>query len=524
MKLFFGRYIFLYLFIGLVEAKAQTHDVVISPEANLNLDIQDIKGGHLSTTIKPYQQSPSLVDTAKSVSTFFKDHLNLLAYKSKEVNFTLNPVIVGSTSFSSEDTERLFVYSRGLELRGTIDQKVAFYSFFTENQARYPKYVRDVIDSTLVIPYEGFWKQFNVSGVDFLRTQGYIDFGFSKSVSAQLGFGKNTVGNGLRSLVLSDFANNYPYFRIATKTKPFDYTNLFAELITNVRGGTFGLFGSGTFSKKYLAFHHLNFKIKPNLHIGLFESVVFGDSTSGFQLEYLNPVIFYRAVEQQNASSANAFVGMDFKWNIRNRYSFYGQLMIDELIVNEALAGEGWWGNKQGFQLGWKYVDVFGIKDLYAQIEFNRVRPYTYAHSDGFTSYSHYNQPLAHPLGANFTEWYGRLYYSFSPQLSLNIMGLYTQYGNDIGNGNYGRDILKNYVERAATDDPRSPEYGVKHLQGAKTDLTMIFLRGTFRWKYNLSLDAEVTFRNESSARVSHRTTIFGVSIRMNAPSRTYLF
>ena len=282
-------------------------------------------------------------DSTKSRKPFwnklFEYPADLYYYEDKNLELHVNPVIHFSYGRANDAIGSTYVNSRGAEIQGRIDNKIAFYTMLTENQARYPEYINNVRDSTLVVPYEGFWKQFATTGVDFFRAQGYIDFGFSKSISAQLGFGKHFVGNGVRSLILSNYSNNYPYLRINTETKIFDYTNIFAELISGVRGGTFGLEGTGGFGKKYMAFHHLNVKIKPNFHIGLFESVMYGDSTGGLKVEYLNPIIFYRAVEQQNGSEDNALIGMDFKWNIRNRVSLYGQLVIDEMIIGEVL---GW--------------------------------------------------------------------------------------------------------------------------------------------------------------------------------------
>lgn len=458
---------------------------------------------------------------------FFKNPADFMYYEGENLNLQINPVLNFAFSKTNDALGSVFVNSRGAEVRGLIDKKVAFYTILTENQARYPAYVNAIKDSTLVIPYEGFWKQYAGSGVDFFRAQGYVDFGLTQSISAQVGFGKHFVGNGVRSLILSNYANNYPYLRINTSTKIFDYTNIFAELISGVKGGTFGLRGTGNFGKKYMAFHHLNMKIKPNLHVGLFESVMYGDSTrSGLKLEYINPIIFYRAVEQQNGSEDNALIGMDFKWNIKNRVSLYGQLVIDEMIIGEVFSGNGWWGNKQGFQLGAKYVDPFGLQNLMIQAEINRVRPYMYAHEDGFTSYSHYNLALAHPLGANFTEYIGRAYYRLSDRWNFEGMVMAASYGNDLDNINYGRDILKNYVIRRPNGNGGSLQYGNTHLQGNKTDLLMGFFRTTYMWKHNVFIDADFTLRKESDSKglINSSSTIAGLSFRWNVPSRHYLF
>lgn len=543
--------LFLLLILSIACANGQSADFVLGHQVYQTLEMEDIRSENtFYSTFKPVARKGVYhflgepadgylgkelrefsMDSSKSkkpiLKKLFEYPADLFYYHDENLDLHVIPVAQFSFGASNEiGASSLFVNTRGLEIRGTIDEKISFYTYLTENQAKLPQYVNAVRDSTIAIPYEGFWKQYDDTGVDFLRAQGYVDVGLSKSISAQLGFGKHFVGNGVRSLILSDYSNNYPYLRINTQTKLFEYTNVFAELIADVRGGSFGVLGVGGFSKKYMALHHLNVKVRPNLTIGLFESVMYGDSTGGLKVEYLNPIIFYRAIEQQNGSEDNAFVGLDFKWNIKQRLSLYGQLAIDELIVSEAFSGSGWWGNKQGIQLGAKYVDAFGIDNLMLQGELNKVRPYMYAHEDGFTNYSHYNLALAHPLGANFTEYLGRANYRLNEKWNFEGVLMMASYGNDIGDVNYGRDILKDYTIRRLDSNGASIEFGNDHLQGNETDLFFAFFRTSYMWKHNLFVDVEATLRNEKDANglVDTSSTIFGLSFRWNVPTRNYLF
>ncbi|MEM6642688.1 MAG: hypothetical protein AAF616_06890, partial [Bacteroidota bacterium] len=228
-------------------------------------------------------------------------------------------------------------------------------------------------------------------------------------------------------------------------------------------------------------------------------------------------------VEQQNGSADNAFVGLDFKWHIKNRFSLYGQLIIDELIVDEVFARNGWWGNKQGVQLGLKYIDAFGLDGLMLQSEVNRVRPYTYAHEDGFTNYSHYNLALAHPLGANFSEYLARALYNLGDRWIFEGVLLASRYGNDIGDENFGRDILKDYTIRRNVPDP---DFGNDHLQGNEVSLLMVFSRVTYMLRHNVFIDLEATYRSESDENgfLTSKNAILGFSFRWNMPARKYLF
>ncbi len=159
------------------------------------------------------------------------------------------------------------------------------------------------------------------------------------------------------------------------------------------------------YPKKYAVVHHLSYNAAKWLNLGLYENVVFSRADY-FDFSYLNPVIFLVSAQQQNGSPDKTTAGIDFKANIGHSTQFYGQLVINEFVFSQILHySRGWWGNKQGLQLGFKYIDIFNVKNLDLQIETNLVRPYTYSHNDTVSNYSHYNQPLAHPLGSNFSEF-----------------------------------------------------------------------------------------------------------------------
>ncbi|WP_258102959.1 capsule assembly Wzi family protein [Marinoscillum sp. MHG1-6] len=452
----------------------------------------------------------------------YEYHSDFYSHSSKDFDLHVNPVIVFEGGKENRTKDLLFQNYRGLEIRGTIDEKVSFYTLLNENQARYPHYVRNVTDSTLGVPYEGFWKQYNVTGIDFLRAQGFINFDISRHINAQFGYGNHFIGNGRRSLILSDFGNNYPYLRLQTKIWKFQYTNIFAQLTAETAGGSFGLLGTGSFPRKYLALHHLDLSVSDKLNIGLFESVIFGRPDSlgnGYRLEYLNPVIFYRALEQQDGSSDNAIIGLDFKWNPLRRISLYGQLVIDELIISKALSGDGYWENKQGFQLGIKYPDAFGIKTLHLQAEWNQVRPYTYAHQNNYTSYSHYNLPLAHPLGANFKEVLFVANYRPIDRLEIESQFLLAQYGNDFDSLSYGKNILKSYGLKTG-------EINIDLLQGNKTNLVLFQTRASYQCYHNLFIDLLFIYRKERFALglQDFQSQIFTAGIRYNFGWRDYIF
>lgn len=127
-------------------------------------------------------------------------------------------------------------------------------------------------------------------------------------------------------------------------------------------------------------------------------------SPSWIRCKLLEPYTILRPTEYSLGSSDNAFVGFNFKIKLFKKQQLYGQILLDEFLLKEVVANYGWWANKQAFQIGFKNFDMFKITHFNFQTEFNYVRPYTYAHGSVQQNYGHMNQPLAHPLGANFWE------------------------------------------------------------------------------------------------------------------------
>lgn len=436
----------------------------------------------------------------------------------------LNPVLHFGIGKGNHTDELLFVNTRGVQIRTTIANKLGFYTYIADNQARFPAYVREMVDSLGAVPSAGFWKDFKENGVDFLTARGYFTFNALKVINFQFGNDRHFIGEGYRSLFLSDYSSPYLFLKINTKFWKVNYTNLFTQLTADVEKA------NNVFPKKYAVFHRLSLNLTDNFQIGAFESVIFtrhdNNKNDTFDLAYLNPIIFYRSVEQGLGSADNAILGLDYSWIIGNSIQLYGQLLLDEFKLDEIRRenGKGWWANKHGFQLGVKYIDALSIENLDLQAEINTVRPYTYTHFNDFSlqvsSYSNYNQALAHPLGANFREFIGILRYQPIPKLRFTAKVIYAKWGEDDGK-NRGGNILQNSVTRDPAD-----EYGNFIGQGIETNTLFADLTATYQLKHNLFIDLKQIVRNKDSQDDSRdlNTTFSSFSIRLNIAQRVHEF
>ncbi|CAN5146365.1 hypothetical protein BH09BAC3_BH09BAC3_25210 [soil metagenome] len=468
------------------------------------------------------------------LKNFYEKKSDLLFVDIPELDLHISPVLYVGMGKDSRMNNSLFVNTRGVEIRGMIDKKIGFYTYLSDNQARLPQYAMDYGSAYgyYTIPHVGFWKDFKNGGIDFFEARAYIDFNITKHIWMQFGHDRTNIGNGYRSLIYSDFAPPTQFLRANAKVWKFNYLFQLNRMTAGFNASSTGASGGQKYPEKYVAFHQLSLNIGKKLNIGVFESVVFSPqdslNNSSFELSYLNPVIFYRAIEQQNGSSDNVILGLDFKWIAAKRLSFYGQFVLDEFVLKNVTDGNGWWANKFAIQGGLKYIDVAGIRNLDLQLEGNVVRPFTYSHANLFTSYTNYLQPIAHPLGANFYEVAGIVRYQPIPKLNFTLKASYVKTGRDesvaaIAAGasfvNWGGDINKSY-------NSRIQEYNNKIAQGYDNTIIYADLLASYMLRHNFFIDFKGTVRNSTSPNVyfNNNSTITSLALRWNIAARSYDF
>ncbi|MBC7885465.1 MAG: hypothetical protein H7X99_08315 [Saprospiraceae bacterium] len=455
---------------------------------------------------------------------FYKSQANFLQLETPAFSVFINPVAHMSYLKESGNENVIFQNTRGIEIRAYIDQKVYIYTQLLENQRSYLSFIDDRIQKFGTIPGQGSWKNYESSvigklkGYDFFNARAYVGFNPVKSINMEFGHGNHFIGNGIRSLLLSDYSHNYFYLKFNTRIWKFQYQNIFAEMAP-----TSTLFNQDDklLPKKYTATHYLAFKPNTKFEVGLFETVIF-TRENHFEFQYLNPVILYRAVEHFLDSPDNVMLGLNVKWNTVKGISLYGQLILDEFKLSEVRKRSGWWANKFGGQFGIKYINVLGVDHLDLQVEYNVVRPYTYAHRDTLRSlpqysvanYSHVNQPLAHPLGANFNEFVILGRYKPNSRIYVFVKALFTTYGEDRTGENWGGNILLPL-------ESRQQDYGNVIGQGLKTNVKAINLDLSYEIYHNYFIDFQAMWRQTTSDVIKNQHYLGG-GFRINIANITY--
>jgi hypothetical protein len=333
-------------------------------------------------------------------------------------------------------------------------------------------------------------------------------------------------------LIFSDYAPPHFYFLTNVKVWKINYLFQINRMVAdrNVSSSV----TSGKYPEKYIAFHHASINIGRKLNLGFFESIVFspldpssGTARNSFEVNYFNPIIFYRAIEQQYGSSDNAILGADFKWNVFKGVSLYGQFVLDEFLLAHVKARDGWWANKYALQGGIKYIDVLNVPNLDLQVEGNVVRPYTYSHFTSYANYTNYRQPVAHPLGANFNEVVGIVRYQPIARLNLAAKAIYAKKGTDFDSSeNWGGDLLKN-------NSTRERELDNVIGQGVSTTVSFLDFTASYMLKHNLFADLKLTHRRnqttydaapQNAVLDNSNSTITSLALRWNIAPRNYDF
>ncbi|HMN06893.1 MAG TPA: hypothetical protein PKD45_14325 [Flavobacteriales bacterium] len=363
-----------------------------------------------------------------------------------------------------------------------------------------------------VAPGEGYAHR-SGDGIAHFDWNGYADYKAGDYFHFTVGKGRQFIGEGYRSLLLSDEAYSYPYFRITTTAWRIRYINLFA-LMRDIREADGN---SARFAKKFASMHYLSWNISNRVNAGFFEAIIWQDNDPayprGFDLSYLNPVIFLRPVEFGLGSPDNALMGAALNVKLGKRSMAYTQLVLDEFLLSHVRAGDGWYGNKQGVQAGWVGHDAFKQKGLMIRLEMNYARPFMYTHTDSRQNYAHYGQPLAHPYGAGFLEGlvqgeWRKGAWLLSNTFSWAIMGQDTSFGAD---RNYGNNIFLTDSQRPLDEKGKPLIYDFRLGDPVQATVVQNELRAgrLLEPRSGILLEAAWTLRSETAPGFPARYTSY---------------
>ncbi|WP_153800338.1 hypothetical protein [Foetidibacter luteolus] len=423
--------------------------------------------------------------------------------------FVIDPFIVAAGGKSNEKNGILLQGTLGVRIQGVVKDKLSYGASFYSSLTEFPLYIQQFVEQNGVAPGQNKVYAHDKNRYSYTNADFYVNYLPSKHFLIGAGYGKQFIGDGYRSLLLSDNAFNSPYLRFQANFWKFTYNVLYNRYVNTRR------IIDGKYQGKYSVTHLLGVNIGKKLQLGLFDNIVWLARDSGYQKgfdpNYLSPVIFLRPVEFATGSSDNAMIGLTGKYKIKNGY-LYAQAGLDDISLGKSLKeGKQSFQNKYTLQLGIWNNNIFHVNGLSHRFEWNSVRPYTYGH--GFDkpqlNYTHYNQNLANPFGANFNEvisifqfeknrWYG--YFE----------NLYAVRGEkpDGQAYNNGEDLWGG--------EENVPEFGSKTMQGVKNKFfySQVSVGYLINPKNRLSIKADVAYRSRTATGLKQNELIFNFGIR----------
>jgi len=397
-----------------------------------------------------------------------------------------------------------YLNTRGYQLGGTIGTKFYFYSSGYEDQGRFPTYYKEYVNSIGFIPGEAYDRDPATSTTaDWSYVTAIVSYTPIKQLNITLGEDKTFIGDGYRSLLLSDYAANYPLLRLTANLGRVQYMMMWANL-EDINLVKFDSFGNNR--RKWAAFHYVDWSVTNRFSLGFFNAVIAADAnnvgqTHGFDANYINPLLFASALGPKTPYPDNVLAGFTSKYKIFDKTAVYAQLLLDRYNQSEEPKNTG------GYQVGIRGADLFKVTNFNYLFEFNTVKPYTYAAPEAISSYTDYSQPLGDPIGANFKEAIGILNYSIG-KFDIQGEAEYAAYGLDVNASDYGQNVTLPFLTTTIT----STNTG----QGLSTHL--YYGEGTLSYlinaKYNLRIEAGALFRDEKNSLGADKTTLLTFGLR----------
>ncbi|MCL4641647.1 MULTISPECIES: gliding motility protein RemB [Olivibacter] len=446
-----------------------------------------------------------LIDVRKDDYTFYADFL---------------PDFQIGRSF--EEKRNPWINTRGFQAGLTIGKNFSFHTSFFENQALFPDYVTDYIEKNRVIPgqFGKLYDQRTGRKQDWAYVTANVSYTPIKYLNIVLGYDKNFIGDGYRSMLLSDVSSPYTFLKLTGTLGNVRYMSMWAYMLdpyaSRDSSYVMDIYNRQNVGDlgKWGAFQYLDWNVTNRLTVGAFQSILWAPRNAGgrrgFDVNYLNPIIFLRPIETANSSSPDkVHIGVTAKYKILHNLTTYGQLLMGELYTKELFGGRGYMNNKVAAQIGFKGFDIFKVRNLNFLTELNTARPYTYQHFVPITAYTNYNQPLAHILGANFIEWVNIFNYGYK-RFDFSFQANFSRYGLDPNDAiNYGGNIFKSYENYVK-------EYGNFVGQGITTDLKYFDAKVSYLFnpKYNLRLELGGIFRQEKNNFIDNKTIVLNLGLK----------
>lgn len=156
------------------------------------------------------------------------------------------------------------------------------------------------------------------------------------------------------------------------------------------------------YSHKWVSGHKFGFTPFRGIDFGFQESVIY--AKRGIELAYVNPLLPFKVAEHTLGDRDNVVFGWDVNIYRFSPFRWYGEMFVDDLWAPWEIFSE-YWGNKYAIALGGLWVDPLRMPNSGLRVEYTRIEPFVYTHTDSANVFEHYNVCLGSPLEPNSDQW-----------------------------------------------------------------------------------------------------------------------
>lgn len=361
-------------------------------------------------------------------SGLFSDRVKYLyAYRGEGANYYLN--VLGRAMYGQNIkpfVNNSWLYDTGFRFRGTLFDKLGYSLTVQKGGVSGSSDFAPTLDPRLRYNFKYIENIENISNYDF--TEGYLRYHTEPlkdmSFSFQIGREKIKFGYGYGSkLILSGDHPVLDFFKMDFNYGVFSFTSLHASTV-----GDFSIERELNYTK-FIAINRFKLHFNNVIEFGLGENIIY--SGRGIDLAYFNPLAFYKFEEMSLQDRDNGALWLDFQTHLIKDIELQGTYFLDDNPLGN-LQDFSNYINKTGYQLGAFWYSPFSINDLSIVLEYTRIRPYVYSHTNPKNNYTAWNQILGHQIGPNSDEIFTRIAYNVNEWIRLNFEYQYIRHGENI--------------------------------------------------------------------------------------------
>jgi hypothetical protein len=405
-------------------------------------------------------------DTSQVFSKRFLDPNPKYIYHYSDPNHTvrLSPLASFETIAhkTNDGSENVGLGNLGVRLSGTLSGVLGYYLQATNGMVFFGDRKVAMLDQRIsqnikFVEYNSDF-DYSESSITFKKDWFYASIGRE---SRLWGSGINT--NWYSSLSAPPFTTISLGARFSNFEYRFSHGSLLAYYDDSVKKGF-----NAAMPSKYITTHR--FAVRPSWgEIGFWESVIY--SKRNMDLEYLNPLSFYKSLEHALRDRDNSMMGLD--WTIRpiSRIEIKGTFILDDIIFGEI--GKDFWSNKYAWNLGAWYASPYSL-DL--GLEYARIEPYTFSHFDSLNSFANDQRLIGGAMEPNSEEYSLIAKYWYGERFPIQVKIGYRRHGDNVYDPKSGA-MIKNVGG------------DFKHTRGANDSERVEFLDGDLEKTFTFGIE-----------------------------------